>query len=79
MRKMGLKIALFTNLMLIYIPLNIENKMISMLFLNKKSILKILTIFPYFALYSELVCATYASFGGGRSLCERIPRHSLKC
>ena len=56
MRKMGLKIALFTILMLIYIkltysqllcnprlehkklsniPLNIENNMISMLFLNK--------------------------------------------
>ena len=29
--------------------------------------MKILTIFPYFANYSEPLCATYASFGGGGS------------
>ena len=27
----------------------------------------ILTIFPYFAIYSEPLYATYASFGGGES------------
>ena len=26
-----------------------------------------MTIFPYFAIYSEPLCATYASFGGGGS------------
>ena len=29
--------------------------------------MKILTIFPYFAIYSEPLFATYASFGGGGS------------
>ena len=43
--------------------MNIENNMISMLFL----ILKFLTIFPYLAIYSEPLCATYVSFGGGGS------------
>ena len=38
-----------------------------MLFLNKTLFLKILTIFPYFDLYSEPLYATYASFGGGGS------------
>ena len=46
-------------------PLNIENNMISMLFQN--CILKLLTIFPDLAIYSEPLCATYASFGGGGS------------
>ena len=40
--------------------------MISMLFLNE-TILKFLTIFPYLTIYSEPLCVTYASFGGGGS------------
>ena len=47
--------------------MNIENNMISMPSPNKIPFLKILTIFPYFAIYSEPLCATYASFGGGGS------------
>ena len=37
--------------------------MISMLFLNKLYF-EVFTIFPYLAIYSEPLCATYASFGG---------------
>ena len=45
--------------------------MISMLFLNESLFLKTLTIFPYFAIYSEPLCATYASFdGGGSHICK---------
>ena len=35
--------------------------MISMLFLNK------IYFFPYFAIFSDLFCATYVSLGGGAS------------
>ena len=36
--------------------------MISILFL--KLYFEVLTIFPHLAIYSEPLCATYASFGG---------------
>ena len=42
--------------------------MICMIFLKKNSILKFLTTIPYLAIYSEPLCATYASFGGGGSI-----------
>ena len=35
--------------------------------IKKKKKKKFLTIFPYLAIYSETLCATYASFGGGGS------------
>ena len=48
--------------------------MISMLFLN---ISKFLTIFPYLAIYSEPLCATYASFGGGGSQMRALNQYLL--
>ena len=41
--------------------------MISMLFPNKNLILIIIIVFPYFAIYLEPLCVTYATFGGGGS------------
>ena len=51
--------------------------MISLLFLNKNSILKILTILPLFAIYSEPLCTTYASFGGAGSHIGLMPTGGL--